>query len=115
MNIETIAKVIHEVNSIYCQTLKDFSHAPWEETTEELRRCTKQGIQFYIDNPNVSRETSHWNWIQQKVKEGWVYGNKKDRLKKTHPCILGYDELPRDQKVKDTLFLSICKVLVPEL
>ena len=48
-----------------------------------------------------------------KEAEGWQYGEVKDPDNLRHPCMLDYDELPEDQRIKDELFLSICKALIP--
>jgi len=49
-------------------------------------------------------EEGHEGWLRIKEKEGWVYGPVKDTVAKTHPCMLPYNELPADQRFKDTLF-----------
>jgi uncharacterized protein YodC (DUF2158 family) len=45
--------------------------------------------------------------MKEKIAEGWVYGETKDSEKKTHPCLVSYDELPEFQKKKDALFCAI--------
>jgi hypothetical protein len=40
-----------------------------------------------------------------------VYGETKDPVKKTHPWMIPYDELPQIQKTKDKLFLAVVKSL----
>ena len=42
---------------------------------------------------------------------GWVYGEHKDEQRKTHPCIVPYDELPAAQRAKDALFLANVRAL----
>lgn len=49
--------------------------------------------------------------MEEKVNDGWVYGEVKDADKKTHPCIVPYNELPEFQKKKDHLFIAIVKAL----
>jgi hypothetical protein len=40
-----------------------------------------------------------------------VYGEVKDAVAKTHPCMVPYDDLPEFQRKKDALFLAIVRVL----
>jgi hypothetical protein len=47
----------------------------------------------------------HENWTKDKVADGWVYGEVKDAAAKTHPCLVPYDQLPANQRFKDSLFL----------
>ena len=40
----------------------------------------------------------HEVWADARVKEGWVYGEHKDSIKKTTPCLVPYEELPEEEK-----------------
>lgn len=43
----------------------------------------------------------HDVWAKQRIKEGWVYGEKKDSEKKTTPCLVPYEELSEEEKDYD--------------
>lgn len=43
----------------------------------------------------------HENWAQSRISEGWKFGTKRDDIKKEHPCIVEYDELPESEKEYD--------------
>lgn len=43
----------------------------------------------------------HENWAAGRIKDGWVYGEKRDDEKKTHPCIVPYEELTEAEKDYD--------------
>jgi len=43
----------------------------------------------------------HEVWAEQRIKEGWVYGEKRDSLKKTTPCLVPYEQLPEEEKEYD--------------
>ena len=43
----------------------------------------------------------HEVWADARVKEGWVYGEHKDSIKKTTPCLVPYEELPEEEKEYD--------------
>lgn len=43
----------------------------------------------------------HEVWAQTRISQGWSYGEKRDDAKKTHPCLVPYEELPEDEKVYD--------------
>ena len=46
-------------------------------------------------------ENVHDNWAELRISEGWTYGEKRDDVKKTTPCLLPYDELPDSEKEYD--------------
>ena len=58
-------------------------------------------IVYQKANPNVTLEENHNNWMRMKRKQGWVYGETKDSLKKTHPDLVPFNELPTIEKRKD--------------
>jgi hypothetical protein len=111
MNIEQIARVCHEVNRAYCAAIGDLSQAAWEDAPEWQRRSAINGVQFHLENPDSKPEDSHVNWSREKIADGWVYGPVKDAEKKTHPCLVAYDQLPLEQRVKDSLFISVVRAL----
>ena len=43
----------------------------------------------------------HEVWADSRVKEGWAYGEHKDSIKKTTPCLVPYEELPEEEKEYD--------------
>ncbi len=67
---------------------------------------------FPLANPDLTAEDQHMQWMKDKVMAGWIYGPVKDSEAKTHPCILPYDELPPEQKVKDHVFRAIVKACI---
>ena len=111
MTIQDIAKVCHEANRAYCAAIGDHSQLPWEEAPEWHRASAIGGVQFHIDNPYAGPRGSHESWLRAKVASDWIYGPTKDPVAKTHPCMLPYDHLPPDQRLKDALFVGIVHAL----
>ena len=46
-------------------------------------------------------ENTHDVWADGRIKDGWTYGEKRDDLKKHHPCLVPYSELPENEKEYD--------------
>ena len=46
-------------------------------------------------------ENVHEVWAQNRLDEGWVYGEERNDALKTHPCLVPYDELPEIEKEYD--------------
>ena len=108
-NVEIIAKVVHEANRAWCESNGDFSQPSWENAPDWQKNSAYDGVRLHIANPDLTPEQSHDNWSEYKIKEGWVYGPVKDPNANppTHPCLVPYNELPHEQRVKDSLFKSI--------
>jgi len=101
-----IAMVCHEVNRAYCEALGDTSQPPWDEAPEWQKNSALLGVNLHTHN-NVGPEASHESWMNQKLAEGWVYGEVKDSEAKTHPCIVPFDDLPKEQQAKDYIFRAV--------
>src|SRR5437588_12653129 len=44
---------------------------------------------------------AHDIWAQQRLKDGWTLGDKRDDAKKMHPCLVPYEDLPDSEKTYD--------------
>ena len=106
-----IAKVCHEANKAYCETEGDHSQKSWDEALDWQRQSAIAGVEFRLNNPDAGHDAQHNAWMKDKIDSGWVYGTEKDSEKKTHPCIVPYEELPEFQKKKDALFCAIVDAL----
>lgn len=109
--VQVIAGVCHAANAAYCRSLGDDSQPTWADAPDWQRASAIMGVQFHIANPEAGDSASHDSWMAQKVADGWVYGELKDPEKKTHPCIVPFDQLPPEQQFKDTLFRTLVHAL----
>lgn len=104
---EQVAKVAHEVNRAYCQSIGDNSQPAWEDAPEWQRKSAIDGVSFHVKNPDAGPEASHESWLACKKADGWKYGAVKDPSKKEHPCYVPFNELPKEQQAKDYLFRAV--------
>lgn len=105
--IEHCARIAHEANKAYCESIGDFSQPVWDDAPQWQKDSVINGVQFHFDNRDAPPWASHENWLKEKMKDGWVYGVEKNVELKTHPCMLPYQKLPASQRFKDLLFMSI--------
>ena len=104
--IEALARVSHESNRAYCIYRGDLSQPAWDEAPEWQKRSARNGVRGALKGNTP--EQSHKSWLDEKVREGWVYGAVKDVEKKTHPCMVSsYDELPPYQRKKDEIYIAV--------
>lgn len=104
-----IARICHETNRAYCQTLGDFSQEVWDIAPEWQKESAIKGVQFHLagDHPPSA---SHESWYAEKERTGWKYGPVKNPEAKEHPCMVPFDQLPPEQQLKDKLFKAIVEV-----
>lgn len=106
-NFEKVAELCHELNRAYCSVMRglDEQQLPWASAMDWQRESAIKGVEFALNNPDATPRNMHENWLKDKAADGWVYGEVKDPVAKTHPCFVPYDELPVAQQFKDDLFL----------
>jgi hypothetical protein len=116
MDIGQIARIAHETNRVYCESIGDHSQSQWETAPQWQRESAVKGVHFHLaahakgETPSAS--ASHESWLEEKRVAGWKYGPVKDAEKKEHPCYLPYDQLPVEQRLKDYLFGAVVAAFV---
>lgn len=110
-----IARVCYEANRAWCAAHGDDSQPRYADAAHWQLVSIENGVRFHMANPQASASASHANWMAEKLADGWVYGEDKDPEKKTHPCIVPFDQLPEQQQAKDRMFKGIVHALTPWL
>lgn len=107
--IEKAAQAAHEANRVLCFSVGDNSQPKWEDAEEWQRKSAISGVLQVLSNPSVSAQDLHESWMAEKKENGWIYGPVKNAVTKEHPAILPYDQLPREQRLKDELFCIVVR------
>ena len=105
--IVQIAQLAHEANAAYCRSLGDYSQPTWAKAPEWQQKSAINGVLFHLETPLAVASSSHENWFREKEADGWHYGPDKDPVRKTHPCMVPFNELPIEQQIKDHIFRSV--------
>lgn len=115
MTVEQTARIAHEINRAYCESLGDMSQPKWEDAPDWQKQSAINGVvshRIAIQEGNpLPPSHSHENWLEEKRVLGWKHGPIKDPEKKEHPCFVPFDELPPEQKAKDYLFGAVVAAL----
>jgi len=111
LQIGYIAKSCHEANRIWCQANGDQTQEHWNKAEQWQRDSAIKGVEFRINNPEAKEDSQHNAWMEDKIADGWKYGEVKNSENKTHPCIVAFSDLPKFQQKKDKLFCAIVDTL----
>lgn len=111
--LNEVARICHEVNHAYCQSIGQAS-VPWREAPEWQRASARMGVLEVAKDPSISHGDLHQRWYDHKAAEGWTYGEVKDAEAKTHPCMVPFAELPECERIKDALFLGVVRAMFSE-
>ena len=64
-------------------------------------RSNEPSFHFPGEHLEILAEAEHERWMQSMLDEGWTYGPELDEVKKQHPCLVLWKELPEGEKEKD--------------
>lgn len=112
VSIEQVAAICHEVNRAYVKAVEGKEVEPWHKAPQWQRDSAIDGVFNFAEEPDATPEMMHEKWMDYKIANGWTYGEIKDEEKKTHPCLVPYDQLPEAQKVKDYLFVAVVEAAI---
>lgn len=104
-----LAIACHELNKVICDLAGDHSQVPWEDAESWQVDSALEGVRFALENPNATPKDQHDSWSAKKIADGWVYGPEKCFQRKTHPCLVPYEDLPWIQKLKDMVFQTVVR------
>lgn len=92
---------------------------PWVEREAAFKKQMTKYVEGLRSHPLPTPEEAHDSWWRKYEDMGWVYGEVRDIEKKTHPDMVPFDELPKDEQDKDEIFLALVefafKYIVPPL
>ncbi len=135
---EVLARELHEH---YLQGIGVSSTAlSWERLTEEEKDANRQQaariyavlsaagyhlralqdwdaeeMTFPAEEVERMARLEHDLWCQAKRKAGWRPGPQKDAAKRTHPCLVPWEQLPEDEREKNRNFIRQLPALLARL
>ena len=102
-----IAAICHEVNRVYCASIGDMSQPHWRLASDDIKLSAYKGVEWRLLNPDAPASAQHEQWCEHKLSQGWAWGLEKSADLKTHPCLIEYEDLPKEQQTKDALFMAV--------
>ena len=107
---EQVARVCHDANRALQYIHGDPAPSqPWDCEPDDIKESSIAGVRNVRDG--CTPRDLHDCWVEGKKYQGWVYGPAKDGERKTHPCMVEYDQLPQHQRDKDQLMFTIVTAL----
>ena len=54
-----------------------------------------------LERTEILARHVHDTWVRIRKAQGWTIGPQRDDVRKEHPCLVPYDQLPEDEKESD--------------
>jgi hypothetical protein len=80
-----------------------------------MKDASRNAVIWRLANPGASPSLQHEQWVAEKKAEGWKYGRAKSGVKKTHPMLVPYRDLPEIERRKDAMVGALIDSLVRPL
>lgn len=101
------ARICHYANKSICEASGDFSRTCWDSVSDEVRESAVAGARFRVLNPDAPVAAQHEAWRAHLEADGWKHGPVRSESRKEHPCLVDFDDLPAEDRVKDHVFVAI--------
>jgi len=79
----------------------------WEKRDEAFRSQMTEYVEGLWGKALPTPEEAHDSWWRKYEEMGWKYGEVRDTVAKTHPDMVPFKELPKDERDKDEVFLAL--------
>ncbi|MEL6569436.1 MAG: RyR domain-containing protein [Pseudomonadota bacterium] len=109
---KAIARTVHEALRAWSAAHGQTPAPHWRMAPKWMKESTLESVDFVLAHPNADDLKQHDQWMEQKRRDGWVYGDVKDEKKKTHPMLVPFEKLPEMEKRKDALLRAVVLALV---
>jgi hypothetical protein len=110
VNIRQVAELCHTVMRTYNIQLGRTT-PEWFAAPDWMQAYFIAGVSYVLSGLRKGIHIAPWDihnvWVRHKLDQGWTYGEKKDQEAKTHPLLVLFDQLPKDEQRKDFLFVGI--------
>ncbi len=105
---EVITKAIYEATRLEAKwSGRRIVPEKWKRRDEKFKRQLIDVIEKYLSYKRLpTPKQAHNSWMKAYRKMGWKYGKKRDIIKKTHPDMVEFEKLPKDERDKDAVFLA---------
>jgi serine phosphatase RsbU (regulator of sigma subunit) len=74
-------------------------------------------VALHLDKTEIETmaKLEHLRWSWERRLNGWRFGSVRDDKKKTHPCLISYEELNESEKEKDRQLVKLIPALLLDI
>ena len=92
---------------VFINDLKKCGYIIREDGTQSVTPIT-----FSPEEIEILSRLEHNHWVEDKIKNGWTYGQYRDNSRKIHNCIVKWEELSENERQKDRTIVSRMPILL---
>ena len=103
-----IAQECHAKNNELMMMNGEEQRGSWGTLDRHTKFITLKSVIKALENPNLTAKEMHDEWMNNKIEDGWKFGDVKDAELKTHPLIIDFELMNDVDKMKDQNFIDVC-------
>lgn len=112
-DVDKIARVAHEAIRAWQAANGQDAAPPWSRAPAWQKQASREAVLWRIGNRKAPPSAQHDQWMAEKAAAGWKHGAVKDGVRKTHPLMIPYEDLPEVERLKDALMAGVILSLAP--
>lgn len=105
-----IAEILFNANRDYSRWIGKPPGATWANATTQ-RAGMIEFVRAVIAGQITTPAEEHDRWCRMLNDDGWKYGPVESHVKKTHPALVPYPQLPAVEIRRDTWLLAMARTL----
>jgi len=123
-----ISQIAYGAYKAYCESTDDHSRLPFRALTAWEKNLMIAVVELHLSDPKSTPEDGHNLWVEMMKDEGWRYVEKevktfvlgrkkmvrvtlpKNVIKKIHPLLIPYKDLPEGVKMKSIIILAVVRI-----
>lgn len=109
--VAKIAQVMHEGTRAWQKANGQDVVPTWGRAPKWMKESSVEAVRWRLANPAAGASAQHDRWSEHKKATGWKYGKTKSGVKKTHPMLVPYGDLPEVERRKDALVNAVIDAL----
>lgn len=72
-------------------------------------------FRFHEEDIEILAQAEHDRWMNERLKNGWIYAKLRDNQQKHHPALIPWEQLSEDEKQKDRDVILKTPILLKEV
>jgi hypothetical protein len=115
VDFAAVAQVVHEAVRSWQRANNQPAAPAWSRAPKWMKESTLAAVTYRLAHPGAPNSAQHELWVEEKLASGWKRGKIKDGVKKTHPLMIPYDQLPLVERRKDALVSNVIDALTLDI
>jgi hypothetical protein len=109
MNHDSLARVCYDAIRAYGRATGEV-YLRWADASPAVRESFCGAAAYLLETPSADLADLHGNWLAARTRGGWQYGAKRDDLRRLHPAMVPWSDVPARERLKFELMFRIVDV-----